>query len=261
MACVRCFKPIFHWLLLALLINNGCRSSAPVATIEDVQTNCNETAIVENDVNGIAGTKFFFRLRNTLKGGAEANRNESVAMIGRDNDGNLKSSSIITSGQKNHSIIDISFPGAIADLHNHPGNTAPSAGDLYSLIQINIAKPAFTLRFVCLHDGVDYALAIYDPAAASAFIKAYPPQPNPGYSPRFPDTLFNEFAEMKSYLIHINAFQPRTADEMATAFMLDKYRTGVALFKANGKGEFQHLIVRQKRNKDGKKTYHASLCP
>lgn len=262
MARVHCFKPTFHWVLLALLMDNGCRTSASIAIPEDIRINCDEAVNVKGEVNAIARTTLFPQLRTALTGGSsDGDAHEKVAMIGKDVNGELRSSSIISLGRKNHSVIDINFPGAIADLHNHPGNTAPSSGDLYNLIRLNTTMPAFILRFVCLEDGNSYALAVYDQEAASVFIKTYPPQANPGYSPRLPDALFNEFAEMKSYLIHINGVRPVAADEMATAFILDKYKTGVALFKANAGGEFQRLIVREKRNKGDRKIYNTFFCP
>jgi len=127
---------------------------------------------------------------------------------------------------------------AFADLHNHPGNTAPDAGDLYGLIDINKINRNYNTRFVITAVGTVYALLIIDPSAAAAFDNKHLRQHAAfsGAQPAFPAAIVDEFREIK-YGYHCT-------DEMALAFILEKYHAGVILLKKNSAGIFKPIVTK-----------------
>lgn len=127
------------------------------------------------------------------------------------------------------------IPDAFADLHNHTNDAAPNSGDLYGLIDINKKNRAFETRFAVIVTGTLYALLITDTVAAAMFNKNYPRQKPafPGGPPGFPEALVDEFRAIK--------YNYSCTDEMAMAFILGKYNTGVVLLKQNNEGVFKTL--------------------
>ena len=186
--------------------------------------------------------------------------NEYGVMFGKDSSDSVIISKISTNGARNSSPVNIGFPGAFADMHNHPGNTAPSAGDIYNLIKLNKDHPAFDTRFIILPNGKLYAIVITDREKADSFVKKYRPEQTPGFSPRFPEQQFNEFADLKSYLINIQNTDRTKADEIATAFMLNRYNSGVSLMLYVEQKRFAKVIVKESIDGRGNRTYWMELC-
>ncbi len=209
-------------------------------------------------LNKLAADHAFNDARSALtKAGAD--HNEHGLMFGKDTSGGITISSVMSDDTKNSSPVDIHFPGVFADMHNHPGNTAPSAGDIYNLIKLNKAQPAIDTRFALLANGTIYAIVITDRQKADSFASKYPPEQAPGFSPRLPEKQFIEFADLKSYLINIRGIDKPKADEIATAFLLDKYDSGLALFLYVRSKGFARVIVKESDIK-GDRSYRTELC-
>lgn len=156
----------------------------------------------------------------------------SVSFASSEN-GDILSSPMSKGNAMNSSVP--ALPGAFADLHNHPRNIPPDAGDLYGLIDLNRNNNNYDTRFAVTQNGTIYALLITDVQAATVFNQHYPrvAPAFKGSSPTFPEALVDEFREMK-YLYNCN-------DEMALAYILEKYNTGISLLKQTGKGSFKKL--------------------
>lgn len=183
----------------------------------------------------IKDTLFIAALTDIEKAFA-ADQKEHCIAFGRNARGGIISSSM-SAGSKTSGRVP-AIKNAFADLHNHANTTAPDAGDLYGLIDINKNNPAYNTRFVTTSGGTLYALLITDPLAAAAFDKNHLRQPAafPGAQPAFPAAIVDEFREIK-YGYHC-------ADEMVLAFILEKYNTGTVLLKQDGNGIFKAIVTK-----------------
>ena len=157
-------------------------------------------------------------------------RKEHVVAFGRDNHNNIIKSPLNKGGQANGIVPRIS--NAFADLHNHPGNHPPDAGDLYGLIDNSQKQKGYNTRFVITFNKTMYALVVTNPEAAAIFNLKYPRDLSGclGCSPKFPEAIVDEFREMK--------YGYGCTDEMALAFILEKYNAGVSLLKQLSNGFF-----------------------
>jgi hypothetical protein len=177
---------------------------------------------------------FHLALAN-IKNAYALNKHEHCISFGKDASGKFIASSISNGGATSGKVPAIT--NAFADLHNHPNNLPPDAGDFYGLLNINKNNPAYKTRFVITLDDNVYALLVTDAAAALSFTEKYPHQP-PAYAggpPGFAVAITDEAREMK--------YKCNCTDEMVLAFILEKYNTGVSLLKQNNNGVFNKIIT------------------
>ena len=177
---------------------------------------------------------------------------EHCISFGKDAANNIISSSISNGGATGGKVPTIT--NAFADLHNHPNNMPPDAGDFYGLIDINKNNHDYKTRLVVTPDGTVYALLVTDTAAALAFTVKYLRQPPAfaGGPPGFPVAIVDESREMK--------YQYHCTDEMVMALILEKYNTGVSLLKQYSNGTFNKIITVV--SKDGNRlVFSAGSCP
>ena len=151
--------------------------------------------------------------------------------FGKDAQGNVISSDISTGGRSSGRIPAVL--NAFADLHNHPDNTPPSSGDLYGLIRKNRINTNYDTRYVMTQGKEVYVFVVTDTVSAQTFLLKYPPQQIAGYSPLFPDELLNEYREIQQ--------KHNATEEMAMAYVLEKYDVGVSLLKQDKNGDFKKL--------------------
>lgn len=178
------------------------------------------------------------------------NRKEHSISFGRDTN-----MGIITSGMStgdDHSTTVPAVVNRFSDLHNHLDNSPPFSGDVYGFIQVATTDHKYKTRYVITKNSTLYALIIIDPEAAKTFIKNYPPIPNPGYQPQFPDEIVDEFRALK--------YGRSLPEEMAIAFILDKYKSGIALLKQDSTSYFRRLFTKETVDGAGNKIYSANNC-
>jgi hypothetical protein len=178
-----------------------------------------------------------------IKNGYTLDKQEHCISFGKDAAGNMIASSISNGSTTSGKVPTIT--NSFADLHNHPNNLPPDAGDFYGLLNINKNNPAYNTRFVVTLSGTVYALLVTDIAAALAFMEKHPPQP-PAYKggpPGFTVAITDEAREMK--------YKYNCTDEMVLAFILQKYNTGVSLLKQNSNGVFNKIITTVSKNGTG----------
>jgi hypothetical protein len=212
----------------------------------------------EEAKNGAATATMF--VRDSLYNAALANiktafaldKHEHCISFGKDDAGNIISSTLSGGGAISSKVPTIT--NAFADLHNHPNNIPPDAGDYYGLININKNNAGYKTRFVVTPGGTVYALLVTNIAAALAFTAKYPNQPPAfvGGPPGFPVAIVDESREMK--------YQHNCTDEMVLAFILEKYNTGVSLLKQHGDGGFKKIITTVTKNSSGL-VYNVGDCP
>lgn len=103
-----------------------------------------------------------------------------------------------------------------------------------------------------------YALALTNAAALKAFIVQYPKIQIQGYSPDFPDELFYLYRDVYDLNKDLGI---AVANEMALAYILDKYNAGVALLKQDENGNFQKINTTANTDGNGNTTYTKTDCP
>ena len=205
-----------------LLDNNGQTNSDP----------CEQAKPFVEKATDFSKTAVYRAALKEIQNKATANTTyEYTIGFGKDSQGNIISSGIIAGGRSSSNVPAV-FNG-FADLHNHPKNTPPSSGDLYGLIRKNKKNNSYDTRYVVTRAGSVYAFVVTDTAATNVFLVKYPPQQVAGYSPLFPDDLLTEYRDIQ----HKYA----ATEEMAMAYMLEKYEVGVSLLKQDGNGDFKKL--------------------
>lgn len=188
---------------------------------------------------------------------AGKDRHEHSITFGKNFAGEISISSIID-GDTTSGKVSSFLPGAFADIHNHTNDLPPSAGDLYYLVKLNSRNHFYNTRFVVTASGAVYALYVYDLSLAKDFIKEYPPEQTPGFSPRFPEPIFDEVDKISIYF-EGQGSDRLIAQERALAFVLAKYNSGSVLLGQNNEGNFKTLRTEEMIS-DGAKIYVANNC-
>ncbi|MDQ6608949.1 MAG: hypothetical protein M3Y85_03920 [Bacteroidota bacterium] len=208
---------------------------------------CVEARTAANKAADISQEQMFLDTKAQIQA-ADPTIEHAVGFGSRDAAGNLTTTTMVNGGSNYGSVPDIA--GSFADIHNHPGNTEPSAGDLYSLINKNTPTNGYDTRFV-ITGGTVYAFVIYNPSKADTFAVNHPPvqtiNPLTGqpYPPEFPTEVFRDYDNAQAYFEGVLNYSQPLADAMAMAFALEKHNTGVAIIKQQPDGSFKILRVKQ----------------
>lgn len=204
---------------------------------------CEEAKAVISAATMLAKDSVFQLALINIKNGFLADRNEHCISFGKDALGNMISSAMSVGGTNSGTVPGIS--NAFADLHSHPNNLPPDAGDFYGLIRIHKNNPDYKTRFVVTVSGMQYALLVTNITDAISFIGKNPPQP-PAYAdgpPGFPVAITDEARELK--------YKFNCTDEVVLAFILEKYNTGVSLLKRQNDGSFSKLVAKSVKTDKG----------
>ncbi|WP_052248438.1 4Fe-4S binding protein [Chryseobacterium taiwanense] len=169
--------------------------------------------------------------------------NEHGYVLGSEN-GNIVPTDIQHGGPSGINLTH-DFTSPVASNHLHPNNTPPSVGDAYSLMNSYNAYSTYSTYYVTAQNGSAYALVVTNPAAMNQFLSNYPSVSNPPYAPNFPAPLNDEYNDVAFDANTDN----QTSYEIALAYMLDKYNTGLALLKKGADGNFHKLGA--KKDDDG----------
>ena len=200
----------------------------------------------------IAKDSLFQEALLSIKNAYNSDGKEHCISFGKDSDGQMLASPVSNGNTISSNVPRIT--NAFADLHNHPNNIPPDAGDFYGLANINKNNRNYTTRFAVTPDGTLYVLLVTDTTALLTFIAKYPPQPPAfkGGPKGFPVHITDEAREMK--------YNRNCTDEMVLAFMLEKYQTGISLLKQNSNGVFIKIVTTVTKNKRGL-VYAVGSCP
>lgn len=136
----------------------------------------------------------------------------------------------------------------LAVAHTHPdgGYPAPSATDLYMLMDTYDDYYKTTLSFVYAADGSLYALQVTDPAALASFLANYPPGANhDNVTHNFADhtALKSDYDNAYQTLL-IQGMSPNEANEKAMAYVFDKYDAGITMLKADANHNFKAVAAK-----------------
>jgi hypothetical protein len=218
-------------------------------TFEDKGDPCGKARAAAVKATGFSQDTVFTKAIQQLQWIARDGKEHNVA-FGKDVNGSIITSAISTGNKisaKLGSVIN-----KFADLHNHPGNTPPSSGDIYGLIDQASSNHLFETRYIITPAGTVYALVITDLLQARDFNTTYPGEPNPGYQPKFPEVIVDAIIDMKG-VYDLN-------EEMAMAYVLEYYKMGIALLKQDNKGNFIPLNVDEGKNAEGRIFYFVNNC-
>lgn len=210
---------------------------------------CGKAKLMTDNATTFSKSNSFTDVKQAISNAA-TDGNEHSITFGKDAIGNITISSMNNGtplGVKGNS----SFPGAFADMHNHPDDTPQSPGDLYGLLGINSLHSQYLTKYVLTQNGIVYALAITNSSLASTFFSTY--HFPTGNQNAFPDPLFDEWSDI------FNVWG--STQEIAMAFILDKYNSGVALLKQDSAGNFHKLGATVSTDSKGNKTYTSHNCP
>ncbi|WP_114789355.1 hypothetical protein U0035_07340 [Niabella yanshanensis] len=185
---------------------------------------------------------------------------EHVVSFGKDSTGQVIHS-LTGTGNINNGYIP-AINNRLADIHIHTNEQPPSTGDLYGFID-QITTDTSYIRYIITPMGTEYALVLLNKKEALSFNISYARRAgikqiqSDGaaviYQPTFPPQLVDEFNELRSW--------NHATHEAALAFLLKKYKAGIALLKQNTGGHYTALDVVEKKDKQGDKTYLLSHCP
>lgn len=121
-----------------------------------------------------------------------------------------------------------------------------------SLLIMPWGSSLYQTMHITTPSGAVYALVLVDAQRASAFNSKYPRVPNPGFEPGFPDSIVNEIIDIRQ--------RDGASEEMALAFILGEYNSGVALLKQDSNSNFQRLNTDKSTDASGHNTYTANNC-
>lgn len=180
---------------------------------------------LSNDVKSAA----YLAAKNNILS-ADASVEHSIT-LGRDAQGNITQAPMNTGGPAKVKTT-MAWQGAFAALHNHPNKTPLSGGDIYAAIILNTQLSTFTTSYI-LTNGETYAIVVTDLQAAQNFKTIYPADEKTGYSPEFPDVIFDQMQEAGNTIGSSNDVRTK-----AMASILDKYNSGITLMKQDNNGSF-----------------------
>ncbi len=148
---------------------------------------------------------------------------------------------------------------SVAKLHTHPpdGRSAPSAKDIYNLIENRVDNSYYEGDFIAAADGTKYAFTVTNLSQASAFLDSL--SGNLSGTDWNPSSLIGKaFREAYDYLYDNDSTKLNYAYEMAMAAVLNQFNVGVTLHKKDVNGNFKPIVVKTtvpNPNKPMKKVY------
>jgi hypothetical protein len=133
-----------------------------------------------------------------------------------------------------------------ADLHTHPPNgyNAPSAKDVYRLLETKSTDKHFEGKFVAAFNGNKYAITVTDNAMAAAFLSTQSQYLNDSTNDWEENSgIGKAFAEVYDHFLDNDSTKRNYAYEMAMAAVLKQYKTGISLNKKDASGNFKPIVV------------------
>lgn len=240
-------------LLLILLTSITCKqtgsknnNSQPSLPIDP----CIESQATSNKATIFSQSNIYSTANASIKNAFNNDSLEHAISFGKDVNGNNITSAMSTGSGYSSGLETVT--NMFADIHNHSKETPPSSGDLYGFINLATENRLYETRYIVTANGFVYAFIIIDMQAARDFVIKYPKVSNPGYQSGFPDALVDKFNELKGIYA--------ASDEMAMAFILEKYNVGVALLKQDDRGIFKRLNTKEISYSNGIKKYVANNC-
>lgn len=179
---------------------------------------------------------------------------EHSITLGRDANGNMTQAPMNNGTSQYLVLTNTSWPGAFAALHNHPGNTPLSSGDIYSSVKLGVKNSNFATTYI-LTNGEVYAIVVTDLVAAQAFVQKYPSEQLPGYSPEFPTLILDQISDIRAKLGE--STEARTS---AIASVLNKYNSGISLIKQDSNGNFYPIMPEAITDMNGNTIYTNKDC-
>lgn len=193
-------------------------------------------------VTSISTDAEFTTAVSSIKAAANADGFEHSITLGKDSNGKITQAPMNNGTSQYLVKTNTTWVGAFAAIHNHPNGTPMSAGDIYAAVSLNTLRPNFTTTFLVLPDGSMYALVVTDLEAAKAFVTDYPADQLPGYSPEFPNFIFDQIEAIQTSDMTYTSIEGKTK---AISIILDKYNSGITLLKQDSNGNFNPIKMEE----------------
>ncbi len=200
-------------------------------------------------------TKFQGRLTE-VKTNIATNPQEKSFSLGTKNGGEEVTSVITgTSGESVGIIVQSSDPdfNIQGGVHTHtPGTenevSPPSFADVYAFLTANGSNSNFKYYYTITHNGNEYVFTITNPTTFASFLNNYPPDEymdNETHGWNEEKDIGRDANNVKRYF---EKKQNKTIDEsyeMALAYILTKYNSGIGFSKKDSNGNFNPIFVKE----------------
>lgn len=170
---------------------------------------------------------------------------------GVDSSGNEQVTGVKTGIGGNAVDVDVSsssfFVVGAAHTHTPSVYNVPSAGDVYNFFTARAANSKFSFYNTFAQDNNDYVFVIADQTKFDTFITTYPKATyfDPATASWKEGTsIGNEFKYIKDQQIKVGKSDDEAYD-LAMAFVLNKYGTGIAMSKKDASGNYQPVFVKE----------------
>ena len=227
----------------------ACNPGGGVVVSPPKQTPC-ENIVTENTkakefIEKAKATEKKTEITSTLSTDTE----EKSFSYGVDNAGQEQVTNVRIGTNGNAVDVDVTNPNFTirggAHTHTKEVYNVPSVGDLYNFFSANSTNSNFDFYHTFAQDSNDYVFTIANQTKFDAFTTNYPKatyQDGPKW--KKDTTIANDFY----YIIEQQTKIGKTDDEaydLAMAFVLQKYGTGIAISKKDSTGNYKPLFVKE----------------
>ncbi|MCX8522305.1 hypothetical protein OF897_00015 [Chryseobacterium formosus] len=241
---------------------NGCSTGFPTQPSDMPPSKVNpcEKIVAENNKakEFLAKPKASGRLAE-VKVNISTNSNEKSFSLGVDSNGNEQVTPIFEDFSGTHVSIVAQSPNfkVKAGVHTHPNVefAGPSAADVYTFIEANKINNDFDHYFTIAYEGSEYVYTITDQYLFDKFKEKYPPNTYLDSDTKIWDagekigiTFYEVFRSFRK-----QGKSKNEAYELAMAFVLKKYNSGIGLSKKDANGDFKPIFVEELKDPNNPK--------
>ncbi|WP_374172821.1 hypothetical protein [Flavobacterium tructae] len=133
--------------------------------------------------------------------------------------------------------------------------TLRRAGDVYAILQMYNNNNLIRTTYI-FTGGEIYAIVLVNPNQAKAFVTNYPADVRPGYSPEFPEPIFDQIDLGKTRGLGSS----NEGRSTAMSHMLEKYNAGIAIMKEKN-GKFVPLKATEYLDDEGITRFRFAASP
>ncbi len=200
-----------------------------------------------------------------IKTGIATQAKEKSFSFGVDSNGTEQVTSIKESFSGNSVGIVASSPSFTikGGIHTHsPGGASPpSASDIYTFMQGYTANNNFTFYYTVTYDGNEYVFTITDYTKFKKFAKEYPQDEYVDHELNSwinGKSIGDEFYKASQYFKKKQGKSKNESFELAMAYVLKKFNTGVGMSKKDANGDFKPIFINEQQDPANpkKKTYN-----
>ncbi|WP_345203810.1 hypothetical protein [Chryseobacterium ginsengisoli] len=232
-------------------ISQQCSENDDTGIVID-ETPCQKIITENTKAKNLLDQAVIAAQNTIMKIGISTSTIEKGFIFGKDASGNYKTSNIIL-GDSSGAQVDL--PPTHTDftaeggIHDHTIKTyeVPSTGDIYWFMQNNYQNPNFDYYLINGAEGTTYACVVTNQSDFDNFPLTHPPSQyfsseDNAWNPT--KDIGKDFDLSEKYFKDIGK-SDEEAKELAMAFVIGKYNTGMGLSKKDSNGNFQPIFVKE----------------